>query len=929
VSPRVPSGTDTRFLLLMTAVLASSIGAFYLAYASIPAKKTLMGTTTACFATFEREIDQVPHDPWGNATVIGPAFNRMTACQQPANQDKAGWILGGIAAECLLAVLLYLRHARSIMRRRRLRPLNGAETSELVKDLNRLAHEIGLRREPDWMLDPYSGTAGAQAFGLPWRHRVSLDAGLIIRHGADPAAARAVVLHELAHIRNHDVGRTYLTIAIWRSFLLVPLPLLIILTIHPGLLATPLRWEPQRDAYGWLLVGANTAAIAVLSIVVYLARNAILRARETNADALAVQQQSGQALRSAVSSLPWPPPGAPSWLRRAAWLGTHPSPAARIGAIDDLSRLARISLWEFAGIGFTANLVTQNLNTIAPGFSRIPESAAALGAVPAGLLITSYLALTVWRVTAARPGYRPGLPIWLAALAAMTAGVAAAVPVPIFAPITGTQFLAPANLALALLAFILGAGALTAWLVSTMTAATDSGTSPRGLRTIVGVAVVIGAALFAVWHLSYHASLFPAVKWGAGPSADVNISWYTEVAKVTATTYAPLLYLTQNSLLIPGVTALWLAPLVLLGRTRPQQHDAGRSPFGRAMLTGAVAGLAALLVAIASVFLAKAELPEALRIPADIPPGRTTNGDTFLIIQSNVREAIFLLATAVAVAVVTARNSRLRPALAALTVTIVALLSGPSRYAVAIVSSCADLTGQADCGLQPIALDVLGGDIQGQLLRGILVAVPAALLGTAIRRRRHPALPQPPAGRSTSVAAGAAVLALAVAAVGAAIGNTLRWIPPPVPATIANSSEPTACVSGTWVVEDVLVEVEIADVGTAQFRSSGSLITYHADRVTYDYTGTTYQPATVNGHRTERTKTGAVTQRFSAAHSVIRSYPDSDSRATGVSIVTVDGAERAAEPNANFVDVTAYTCLSDTMHQSGPHFEETLRRVSY
>lgn len=47
-----------------------------------------------------------------------------------------------------------------------------------------------------------------------------------------PAAFEAVILHELAHIRNKDVNQTYLAIAIWRAFVLAALlPLAGLLTL--------------------------------------------------------------------------------------------------------------------------------------------------------------------------------------------------------------------------------------------------------------------------------------------------------------------------------------------------------------------------------------------------------------------------------------------------------------------------------------------------------------------------------------------------------------------------------------------------------------------------------------------------------------------------------------------------------------------------
>src|SRR5262249_56113988 len=56
------------------------------------------------------------------------------------------------------------------------------------------------------------------AFGLPGRRFVAISGGLATKLWTDPGVFRAVVLHELAHLRNGDVDKTYATVAVWWSF---------------------------------------------------------------------------------------------------------------------------------------------------------------------------------------------------------------------------------------------------------------------------------------------------------------------------------------------------------------------------------------------------------------------------------------------------------------------------------------------------------------------------------------------------------------------------------------------------------------------------------------------------------------------------------------------------------------------------------------
>ena len=124
------------------------------------------------------------------------------------------------------------------------------------------------------------------------------------RRSRKPAAFDAVILHELAHIKNRDIDQTYLALAIWRAFVvaaLLPLAVLLIVTRVLG--------EPQQLIW----------RVAVTALIVYSLRNAILRSREFDADARAANSTPGPR---------WVRPrGPPARTGRRAWhLGwTHPS----------------------------------------------------------------------------------------------------------------------------------------------------------------------------------------------------------------------------------------------------------------------------------------------------------------------------------------------------------------------------------------------------------------------------------------------------------------------------------------------------------------------------------------------------------------------------------------------------------------------------
>src|SRR5262249_38985388 len=152
----------------------------------------------------------------------GEAIGRMTRCLRPVYLDQMWWVIAGVGLLFGLAGLLYLVHPWWLIRRGRLTRLREDDGPELVAELAGLSRLAGLAREPVFLLGPRP-RVGGQAFGRVGRRYVRLNAGLTACHTTDPALFRAVVLHELAHLRNRDVDQAYLARAIWWSFLALAL----------------------------------------------------------------------------------------------------------------------------------------------------------------------------------------------------------------------------------------------------------------------------------------------------------------------------------------------------------------------------------------------------------------------------------------------------------------------------------------------------------------------------------------------------------------------------------------------------------------------------------------------------------------------------------------------------------------------------------
>jgi hypothetical protein len=81
-----------------------------------------------------------------------------------------------------------------------------------------------------------------------------LHGGLIARRAADPDGFRAMVLHELVHIRNGDVGITYVTVALWRVLLLTVVLCTAVVSARSmiKLSVCPVATRPVTSANSWV-----------------------------------------------------------------------------------------------------------------------------------------------------------------------------------------------------------------------------------------------------------------------------------------------------------------------------------------------------------------------------------------------------------------------------------------------------------------------------------------------------------------------------------------------------------------------------------------------------------------------------------------------------------------------------------------------------
>lgn len=319
----MPSGTTLRFATLVVLAIATTLHVFGQYAATWPPATSL--DSARC---------QVRSDLYLTSTyAVDPdeaKWARYRDCMSAFLGPRLVWLLAGLVLLSAVALVIYFAWPRRRIRRSRLVPLEGALADELRDTLAELVAKAGLREAPEFVLDPTRWRAGGVAFGHHRRKVVCLDVGLVALHRRDPESFRAIVLHELAHVRD-DVTTTYATLAVWRAFLVVVLAPYLLVLINPMLLSrTPWRL-PDLSLPGTATTWGVAWRLVLLVVLVYLARTAVLRSREKHADAMVVRWTGVDDPYRNLSPT--------RSIRR--WIATHPTRAARLAAMRDPDSLLR------------------------------------------------------------------------------------------------------------------------------------------------------------------------------------------------------------------------------------------------------------------------------------------------------------------------------------------------------------------------------------------------------------------------------------------------------------------------------------------------------------------------------------------------------------------------------------------------------------
>jgi Zn-dependent protease with chaperone function len=346
-----PSETDLLFNLFLLAALMSSVNVALYLYGF-----AVRGSTSAPIL-----VERVKY---AETESLAGARRAQLVDQL---KETALVLLVAVAMPATVLVsgfFLYRKHPASLRRRIQLRPLDRSTDPLFYDQLIQLCRASGISPIPSFEMSKSLMRIDAQAFGTSGRLCLRLGGGLRLLCRKEPDRFRAIVLHEIGHIANGDVPRSYFSAACWKSFVyttvglvVLVLPLSAIRRLGATVNAT--TWSRAMETIGSMIwIGTQ---VAVSLAVVAAIRAALLRKREFYADARAASLGASVALENAFRAQPPPIPG---WKDLIRLWRLHPSVTDRLAILSKPERLSSIESGLPLLLGFLVALCGPGIFTI-------------------------------------------------------------------------------------------------------------------------------------------------------------------------------------------------------------------------------------------------------------------------------------------------------------------------------------------------------------------------------------------------------------------------------------------------------------------------------------------------------------------------------------------------------------------------------------
>lgn len=197
----------------------------------------------------------------------------------------------------------YKNFPRKILRKTKYKKFNQKKFPDHFEYINKLYQQFSsIGKQPTLIYQPFDRSESAFTFGIKHNFYVAISGGMIITFRKSLNKFKSIFLHEIGHLANRDVEKTYLATAASRSlsFILpISLGILVIPSLYyqlgmlyngivEGYDLTYIISRMNLDQWG-LIVGGLAIYFLFFWLFTFLLRNQLVRYREFYADARVVE----------------------------------------------------------------------------------------------------------------------------------------------------------------------------------------------------------------------------------------------------------------------------------------------------------------------------------------------------------------------------------------------------------------------------------------------------------------------------------------------------------------------------------------------------------------------------------------------------------------------------------------------------------------
>jgi Zn-dependent protease with chaperone function len=326
-----PSETDVRFTLLIVAALMLACNLF-----------ANLGLITGVLQGPSGSLPDPGSDPLSIRQGLAEWSRILT-------QVTIGWALPGglVLLLLILAIVIYRGYPGRIRRKKKLRLIARRHDPQFFDAIQNLVNLSGISPTPRLEMAVETRAVDGQVFGFHKHYALRLGGGLRLLLRKSPDSFRAIIQHELAHIANGDIERTYFAEAVWIAAVIMTLPTFVAyigFNFFYGLAEklagglTEVEWTEiltRNLPTIFILLFQFGATLAIVAAI----RSSLLRIREVYADWRAalwgVEVPLSNILRYRTS------PSKTGWWMRLWRL--HPTSQERLGLLQNPNGLFQIS----------------------------------------------------------------------------------------------------------------------------------------------------------------------------------------------------------------------------------------------------------------------------------------------------------------------------------------------------------------------------------------------------------------------------------------------------------------------------------------------------------------------------------------------------------------------------------------------------------